>query len=93
MKKFILNLISSDNATSSKRVAGLTIVITTISLAITATVKSKGICPEPMFDSLLVFAGGCFGLNCMENIFKKKDSTPVNDDSDTPPVDNNAGNS
>lgn len=77
IKQFFLDLINNNNASSSKRFVGLTIVFTAICLAITATVKNNGNCPIEMFNSLLILAGGCFGFNMAENIFKK---TPITTD-------------
>lgn len=79
IKQFILKLLNENDPTSSKRFAGLVILFTTICLAITATVKSHGVCPDSMFNSLLIFGAGCFGLNAAEKIFKKEDKVDTPD--------------
>ncbi len=87
MRQFFLNLLNANDPNSSKRFAGLTILGTTIGLAITATINNHGNCPEGMFNSLLIFAGMCFGFNMVENIMKKPEPTtdPVEEEKiDTP---------
>ena len=75
MKQFLLNLLNADNPTSSKRLAGLSVVFTFISIAIVSTFKNSGNCPEFIYNGLLLFAAGVFGLNATENILKKKTDT------------------
>ena len=77
LKTFLLSLIDSNDSNSSKRFSGLIIVFTSIGLAITATIKSKGLCPDFMFNSLLIFAGCCFGFNMAENILKGKNQSQI----------------
>ena len=74
MRKFLLSLIDSNNPNSSKRFAGLSSLFATISLAIAATVKMNGVCPEFMFNGLLLLAAGAFAINGMENVFRHKDN-------------------
>lgn len=73
MKEFIKNMLDADSSTSSKRFAGILSLLTCIGLAIVATVKSKGITPEFMYDGILMFAAGIFGVTGMEKIFTKKE--------------------
>ena len=71
MKQFLLNMVKADNPTSSKRVAALVTLASTIVLAFIATFKNHWICPEFMYDGLLMVVAGLFGFNMAENIFKK----------------------
>ena len=71
MKKFLIDMVKADNPTSSKRVAALTTLASTIVLAFVATFKNNWICPEFMYDGLLMVVAGLFGFNMAENIFKK----------------------
>ena len=75
MKQFILRLIDAKDSLSSKRFSALVVVVTVIGLSISATIHFKGVCPDSIFNSLLLFAAGCFGINGMESILKKKDDT------------------
>ena len=77
MKKFLLSLINSNDPNSSKRFAGLTTLFVTIGLAIAATVKMNGVCPEFMFNGLLLLAAGAFAINGVENIFRHQNNTNV----------------
>lgn len=73
IKEFFSSLLNKDDPNSSKRFSGLMVLFTTISLAITATIASHGICPVFIFNGLLLFAAGCFGFNMVENIMKPKE--------------------
>ena len=86
MKKFLLSLVNSENLNSSKRFAGLSTLGSAILLAFVATVKSGWVCPEFMFNGLLMVVAGLFGFNMAENIFKGKTATTTNVDTITPTV-------
>lgn len=72
MKKFFMELMNSDSPTSSKRFAGLITLFSCIALAFTAASQSHWVCPEFMYNGLLLVVAGLFGFNMAENIFKKK---------------------
>lgn len=66
-------LISTNDDMSSKRFAALICTATVIILAFIATVSDVDkICPEFMFNSLCLIAGGGLGLSVIEKIFEKK---------------------
>jgi hypothetical protein len=71
MKKFFLNLLSANSPISSKRFAGLLTLSSCIILSFIAASQNKWICPEFMFDGLLLVVAGLFGFNVAESIFKK----------------------
>lgn len=71
MKKFFLDLLSANNPISSKRFAGLLTLCSCITLSFIAASQNKWICPEFMFDGLLLVVAGLFGFNMAESIFKK----------------------
>ena len=72
MKKFILNLLSGENETSSKRFAALFTLLNLIAITWVATLKDdKYITPEFMYDALALIAGGGLGLTVIEKIFSK----------------------
>lgn len=77
MKKFFMELMNSDSPTSSKRFAGLLTLFSCIALAFTAASQSHWICPEFMYNGLLLVVAGLFGFNMAENIFKKKPDVVV----------------
>lgn len=82
MKQFILNLLSSQSETSSKRFSALVVLFNIIAMAWVATFKAKDwITPEFMYDSLALIVGGGLGLTVLEKVFSKK-----NDPAPKPPV-------
>lgn len=81
MKQFLLNLLSSDSPTSSKRFAALFTLLNAIIMAYIAAAHSNWVCPEFIFNGLLLVIAGLFGYNMAESIFKKKD-TKDNTDAD-----------
>lgn len=92
IKNFFLKLLSSKNETSSKRFSALITLLCLLLLTIIAALKNGGICPEYMYDGLLMMVAGLFGFNMAENIFGKKDKltteTPVEEtpSEDYPPI-------
>ncbi len=72
MKKFLLSLLDSSNVNSSKRFAALFTLFNTIVLAYIAASKNNWICPEFMYDGLLLVVSACFGANMVENLGKNK---------------------
>jgi hypothetical protein len=73
MKKFFMDLLSSQSETSSKRFAALFTLFNVIAIAWVATIKDQEhVTPEFMFDSLALIAGGGLGLTVIEKIFTKK---------------------
>jgi len=78
MKQFILNLLSNQSETSSKRFSALVVLFNIIAMAWVATFKAKDwITPEFMYDSLALIVGGGLGLTVLEKVFSKKnDPTP-----------------
>jgi hypothetical protein len=81
MKKFIMDMLSSNNEVSVKRVASMFVLVNLVILAYVATFKSnEGMTPEFMYDSLCLIAGGGLGLTVVEKIlalkYKGKDETP-----------------
>lgn len=81
MKKFFLDLLSANNPISSKRFAGLLTLCSCITLSFIAASQNEWICPEFMFDGLLLVVAGLFGFNMAESIFKKV--VPENKQEDT----------
>lgn len=73
MKKWILNLISKATSVSSKRIAGLFIVLNLIILAYIATLAFY-ICPAFMFDTMAILAGTLFGGTVVEAVMNKPKS-------------------
>ena len=83
---FFKDLLSSSSDTSSKRFAALVTLTSVISLAYIATFKdTKWVCPEFMFNGLIIIAGSGLGLTVIEKIFGKKDVTQTSA-TVTPPV-------
>lgn len=81
MKKFILNLLSSENESSSKRFAALFTLLNLIAITWVATLKDDNfITPEFMYDSLALIAGGGLGLTVIEKIFTRKSKAPETKD-------------
>ncbi len=83
MKKWIVNLISKATSVSSKRVAGLFIVLNLIILAYVATLALY-ICPAFMYDTLAILSGTLFGGTVVEAVMNKpnqsnNDQQPNND--------------
>jgi hypothetical protein len=81
MKKFLIDMFSSNNEVSSKRIASIFVLINIVILSYIATFRAKdGITPEFMYDSLCLIAGGGLGLTVVEKIlalkYKGKDETP-----------------
>ena len=82
MWNFIKEMLSNNNAVSSKRVASMFALVNVVILAYIATFRSKdGITPEFMYDSLCLIAGGGLGLTVIEKIlalkYKGKEETPT----------------
>jgi hypothetical protein len=82
MKKFLMDLLSGQSDTSSKRFAALFTLFNIIAITWVATFKAKDfVTPEFMYDSLALIAGGGLGLTVIEKIFaakkaeKKEDTT------------------
>lgn len=73
MKKWIQNLISKATTVSSKRIAGLFIILNLIILAYIATLALY-ICPASMFDTLAILAGTLFGGTVVEAVMNKPKS-------------------
>lgn len=72
MINFLKSLISSNKGSySSKRFSGLLTLCVILICAIVATIKSNGIMPQTMFDSLLLFICACLGLTSAEAILSK----------------------
>jgi hypothetical protein len=85
MKKFILNLLSSENESSSKRFAALFTLLNLIAITWVATLKDDDfITPEFMYDSLALIAGGGLGLTVIEKIFTRKGKAPETKDPSEP---------
>ena len=73
MKELMKKLISTNDDMSSKRFAALVCTAAVIVLAFIATAADEDkICPEFMFSSLCLIAGGGLGLSVIEKIFEKK---------------------
>jgi hypothetical protein len=88
MKKFFLDLLSANSPLSSKRFAGLITLFSCISLAFIAAGNSKWICPDPMFNGLLLVVAGLFGFNMAESIFKKSDNKTASSGNEVEKEDN-----
>lgn len=73
VKQFLLKILSSDDPTSSKRLAGLIALLLSIIASVVAMVKNHGIMPDVFFNGLLLFAAGAFAINGVENIFKRNE--------------------
>lgn len=86
MKQFFLNLLSAHSDLSSKRFAGLVTLGSTIILAFIAASQSGWVCPQFMFDGLLLVIGGLFGFNAMETVFRKNKATEVAPVVEVPPA-------
>lgn len=78
MKQFILNLLSSESESSSKRFAALVILLSVVLMAFLATFRAANwVTPEFMYNGLLWVGAGALGLTAAENILnktKKEDS-------------------
>jgi hypothetical protein len=75
MKKFLMDLLSGQSDTSSKRFAALFALANLIAITWVATLKAKDyVTPEFMYDSLALIAGGGLGLTVIEKIFAAKNS-------------------
>lgn len=73
MRELMKKLISANDDMSSKRFAALVCTAAVIVLAFIATVADNNkICPEFMYSSLCLIAGGGLGLSVIEKIFEKK---------------------
>lgn len=72
MKQFILNLLSGESETSSKRFAALVILLSVVLMAFLATFRAVNwVTPEFMYNGLLWVGAGAIGLTTAENIMKK----------------------
>lgn len=70
MKKFIKDLLSNSDSTSSKRFSAIIALLNLIGFTWFAVIKADdGIAPEFMFDSLSLIVGGGLGLTVIEKIF------------------------
>ena len=73
MRDLMKKLISANDDMSSKRFAALVCTAAVIVLAFIATAAHEDkICPEFMYDSLCLIAGGGLGLSVIEKIFEKR---------------------
>jgi hypothetical protein len=73
MKKFLMDLLSGQSDTSSKRFAALFTLFNIIAITWVATIKAKDfVTPEFMYDALAMIAGGGLGLTVIEKIFAAK---------------------
>lgn len=84
MKKFFMELLSANSPLSSKRFAGLLTLLSCIILAFAAAFKSNWICPDTMYNGLLLVVAGLFGFNMAESIFKKSDTKIADASKDIP---------
>lgn len=83
MKKFIKDLLSNENETSSKRFAALFTLVNLIAITWFATFKAENwVTPEFMYDALSLIAGGGLGLTVIEKIFSKKTYSSQTDSSE-----------
>ena len=82
IKDFLSSLINDSNPNSAKVFAGLVTLVTIISLVISATIKNKGICPIEIFDGLLMYSGGCFGIAALEGLKKSNVIENVTNETD-----------
>lgn len=81
MKKFIVNLLSSESESSSKRFGALFTLLNLIAITWVATLNDdKFITPEFMYDTLALIAGGGLGLTVIEKIFTRKGKAPETKD-------------
>ena len=79
MKKFFMDLMSAESPTSSKRFAALITLFSCIALAFLGAYKNSWVCPEFMYNGLLLVVAGLFGFNMAESIFKKSTPIPIED--------------
>lgn len=84
MKKFFMELLSANSPLSSKRFAGLITLLSCIILAFAAAFKNNWICPDTMYNGLLLVVAGLFGFNMAESIFRKSDTKTAEAAKDIP---------
>lgn len=71
MKKWIISLFSAKGDVSFKRVGSALALLTCLIVSYVGTFTIY-ICPEFMFNGLLLLAGTGMGFTAVENIFKTK---------------------
>lgn len=72
MKSFFTKIISANTEESSKRFVSVLAFFCVMILSFIATFSKDYVCPEFMFDSLCLIAGGGLGLTVIEKIFEKR---------------------
>ena len=79
-KYWIDKLVSSDSGVSSKRVAGIFVLVNIVVFCYAALLKDIKL-PEYMFEAICLLAGSLLGITTFENIFRKP--TPPTDTTNT----------
>lgn len=79
-KYWIDKLLSSDDTVSSKRVAGLFVLINIIIFCYMAVLRDM-VLPDFMFEAICFLAGSLLGITALETVFKKKDPPPTDNTS------------
>jgi hypothetical protein len=77
-KYWIDKLLSGDSGVSSKRVAGVLILVNILVFCYLALFREL-VLPQFMFDAICFLCGSLLGITAVENIFNK-DKTPPTDE-------------
>ena len=79
-KYWIDKVVSTNSGVSSKRVAGIFILVNIIVFCYAALLRDMEL-PEYMFEAICLLAGSLLGITTFENIFRKP--TPPTDTTNT----------
>ena len=82
-KFWIDKLLSASDDVSSKRVAGLLVLVNIIAFCYMAILRNL-VLPDFMFESICFLAGGLLGLTTVENVFNKKKDPPSDPPTEQP---------
>lgn len=69
-KYWVDKMLSGDDGVSSKRVAGMIVLINIIAFCYAALLDNL-LLPDYMFEAICILAGSLLGITAIENVFKK----------------------
>jgi|DEB19_MinimDraft_3_1074340.scaffolds.fasta_scaffold15051_3 hypothetical protein len=75
-KYWVDKMLSGDDGVSSKRVAGMILLINVLVFCYTALLKDM-ILPDFMFEAVCFLTGGLLGITALENMFKRPATPPA----------------
>jgi len=81
-KYWISKMLSGNDDVSSKRVAGMVMLVNIVIFCYIA-IYGETILPEFMFEAVCFLTGGLLGITVFEGMFKKNPPTPPSEDKPT----------